>query len=58
MGTVIEFHAGETVRRKDTNRVATFIELQRPWDLARIQYQQGEEDWLSIYLLERVTAAA
>ena len=55
MGDVTEFQAGEQVRRRDTGRRAQIIELQKPWDVARLQYLDGSEAWLSAHLLERVS---
>jgi hypothetical protein len=57
-GPTEEFQKGETVRRTDTHRLATVIELLRPWDVYRVQLTGGQEDFIPASLLERLPAEA
>ena len=54
MSTTVEsLKEGDRVKRRDTDRVATLLELQQPL-VARIQYIDGSEVWLSSLLIERI----
>ena len=56
MGSVNTLKAGDRVRRWDTKRRATIVEVREPWTVAYVQFDSnsGEEDWIAVSLLERI----